>query len=102
MENASRAVPWGVKVVLHVRVVGKELSLGVKVSIENIAVAVRVDFEVLTIGRDFVDDSCRSEAVAVVSSAIGHAGKQVVFPPIRIHPRRDPFGRLGVIARYQK
>ena len=97
MTDASGAIPGGVEIILHVCIVGKELAIYVKATVENVPVSGGHNLPILTIRRHFVNDAGRSQAITIMPPSIGHPWKQVIFPPIHGYTRTVRFNWSGIV-----
>ena len=102
MADARGAVPGGVEVILHVRVIGEQFAVAIQRRIEHIAEARGEDFKLSPIGRHAIDDAARAHRVAHETPAIRHARQQMVFAPEVRHGRsRSERRGFGAVAAHQ-
>ena len=83
MVDACRTIPRRIEVVLHVRVISEKLAILINGTAVDITEARGEDLELFTVWREAIDDSAGGEHVAVVATAIGHAGQEMVIAPHR-------------------
>ena len=75
MTDAGGAVPGGVEVIFHVRVISEEFPVRIEAAVEDVAEADGDGFPIRAVGIELIDDAAGSEASPVA------AGDRLAQPP---------------------